>query len=315
MSQTDARAVDSEPAVISVCEAGAAIITLMTQNPPLTRLALAYNSAIPEAPALANAITETLAAYDADIVFSGAFENSAELPPLISKRECGALIVLGGDGTMLRASHLCAPAGVPILGINLGLIGFLMELQRDEWREYLPRLLKGDYRLEERMLLCAEHRRAEQSLGVWLAVNEAAICRGQYVRPIRLKVSADGFPVASYVADGLIASTPTGSTAYALAAGGPILPPELRNILLVPLAPHLSPDQTVVLSEGSGVTVSVFTAHEAVLSIDGHPPVMLADGDTVRVTASDTNLRFIRFLDPGYFYRNLNRFLEQNPSV
>ena len=140
-----------------------------------------------------------------------------------------------------------------LLGINLGMIGFLMELQRGEWRDYLPRLLKGDYRIEQRMLLRAEHWRTDKPLGSWLAVNEAAVCRGQYVRPIRLKVAADGYPVASYVADGLIVSTPTGSTAYALAAGGPILPPEVRNILLVPLAAHLSPDQSLVLSEGSGL--------------------------------------------------------------
>ena len=315
MSQTVVNGAVFAPPVTSVYETGKAIIPLMFQNAPIKRLAIAYNAAIAESADLADAINETLTAYEADIIFCGALENSTHLADLVAKHSCQALIVLGGDGTMLRASHICALAGVPLLGINLGMIGFLMELQRDEWREYLPRLLKGDYRIEQRMLLRAEHWRAEKNLGSWLAVNEAVVCRGQHVRPIRLKVAADGLHVASYVADGVIVSTPTGSTAYALAAGGPILPPEVRNVLLVPLAPHLSPDQALVLSEGSGVDVEVFTSHEAVLSIDGHAPVALLVGDLVRVTASETRLRFIRFLDPGYFYRNLNRYLEKNPSV
>ena len=130
-----------------------------------------------------------------------------------------------------------------------------------------------------------------------------------------LKAEVDGSHMASYVADGVIASTPTGSTAYALAAGGAILPPELRNILIVPVAPHLSPDQPIILSEGARVTVSIFTSHQAVVSVDGHMPVILEDGDFVRVSSSEPNSRFIRFREPGYFYSNLNRFLEQNPSV
>jgi NAD+ kinase len=121
--------------------------------------------------------------------------------------------------------------------------------------------------------------------------------------------------LATYVADGLIASTPTGSTAYALAAGGPILPPEMRSILLVPIAPHLSIDRAIVLAEGSSVSITVHTEHQAVLSIDGLSPIDLADGDCVNVCAGVHNLKFVRFQDPGYFYRNLTPHMSQNPST
>ena len=154
----------------------------------------------------------------------------------------------------------------------------------------------------------------ERNLGSWQVVNEVVVCRGQYVRPVRLTTEVDGYPMASYVADGIIAATPTGSTAYALAAGGAILPPDIRNIIIVPIAPHLSPDQSIVLSEGAQVNIKVHAAYEAVFSIDGHPPVITEEGDWYQVTASDHNTSFIRFHDPGFFYRSLNRYLEQNPS-
>jgi len=121
--------------------------------------------------------------------------------------------------------------------------------------------------------------------------------------------------MASYVADGVIAATPTGSTAYALAAGGAILPPDVRNIIIVPIAPHLSPDQSIILSEGAKITIKVYTSHQAVFSIDGHLPVMMKDGDQVRVGTSKHNSLFIRFHDPGFFYQTLNRYLEQNPLL
>ena len=164
-------------------------------------------------------------------------------------------------------------------------------------------------------MLQAEHFRNGKRLGSWQVVNEVVVCRGQYVRPVRITTEVDGYPMASYIADGVIAATPTGSTAYALAAGGAILPPDVRNIIIVPIAPHLSPDQSIVLSEGAKVTIKVHTSHQAVFSIDGHSPVIMKDGDQVQVGASEHDSLFIRFHDPGFFYRTLNRYLEQNPSL
>jgi len=225
------------------------------------------------------------------------------------------LIVLGGDGTMLRAGHLAAPHGLPILGINLGKFGFLMQLSREEWKDALPRLVIGDYGVEERMMLKAEQYRGDELLSSHQVINEAVVCRGQVVRPIRIRAEVDGYPLAGYVADGLIAATPTGSTAYALAVGGPIMPPELRNILIVPVAPHLSMDRAVILPEGASVVITAMSDHQAVMSVDGHEPILLQENDWVRVTASDYTVRFVVFQDPGYFYRNLSHYMEQNPSI
>jgi NAD+ kinase len=225
------------------------------------------------------------------------------------------LIMLGGDGGMLRAGHLCAPNHLPILGINLGRLGFLIEAQRDEWQTALDRVLAGDYWLEQRMMLRAEHHREDDILGEWQVLNEFFIGRGEIVRPVRLRTAVDKRHLTTYVADAIIVSTPTGSTAYALAAGGPVLPPDLRNILIVPVAPHLSFDRAVVLHEGSWVQVTIYTDHQAIISADGQEPVPLADGDSIWICASDDTAEFVRFQDPDYFYRNLNKRMNQNPSA
>jgi len=159
-----------------------------------------------------------------------------------------------------------------------------------------------------------EHVRAGDMLGTWHALNEAVVSRGQYLRPIKLAASADGYHLTTYMADGLIAATPTGSTAYALAAGGPILPPELRNILIVPLAPHLSVDRAVVLAEGSSVSIHV-KSENAVLSVDGAIPTGLAEDDRVDIRTAGYTAKFVRFGDPGYFYRNLTAHMNQNPAI
>ncbi len=234
-----------------------------------------------------------------------------ELRKNVRRGDFDVLITLGGDGSMLRAGHLCAPSRVPILGINLGRLGFLIQVDKKDWREYLDKLFKGEAWIEDRMMLQAEHVRAGESHGSWQALNEAVIGRGLNLRPVHLTATVDGRQLTSYVADGLIAATPTGSTAYALAAGGPILPPELRNILLVPIAPHLSVDRAVVLAEGSSVSIRV-GSENTVLSVDGQAPVNLMEEDRVEVRAAEVTAQFVRFGDPGYFYRNLTAHMNEN---
>lgn len=241
---------------------------------------------------------------------------SAELRARVTASEFDVLIAMGGDGTMLRAGHLCAPAGTPILGINMGRFGFLTEINRSDWQQVLPRLLEGDFWLEKRMVLHSEHFRQDELLNTWnVVVNEVVVSRGKFVRPVHLSTCVDGRYLTTYVADGLIVSTPTGSTAYGLAVGGPILPPELRNILLVPVAPHLSIDRGIVLAEGSSVSITVQTDHQAVVSIDGQSPIDLENGDIISARTSQHMLQFIRFQDPGYFYRNLTPHMSQNPAT
>jgi len=279
----------------------------------ISNFGIAYNAQIEDALAISEEISAYLTKAGARMSLVGGIREET-IQHEIEHRDLDALIVLGGDGTILRACHLCSAARIPIVGVNLGTMGFLIELQRDEWPQYFQRLLSGEYRIGKRMMLQAEHFRDEKRLGSWQVVNEVVVCRGQYVRPVRIATEVDGYPMANYVADGVIAATPTGSTAYALAAGGAILPPDVRNIIIVPIAPHLSPDQPIILSEGAKVTMKVHTAHQAVFSIDGHTPVIMKDGDQVRVTASKHDSLFIRFHDPGFFYRTLKRYLERNPS-
>ena len=241
--------------------------------------------------------------------------NDESLNQGIQDGDFDLIIALGGDGTMLRAGHLSAPAGIPILGINLGRFGFLTEVRQDQWQQVLPEIFEGNYWIEKRMMLCAELWRADNLMGRWEVLNEVVVSRGQLVRPVHLIADVDGRYLATYVADGLIASTATGSTAYALAAGGPILPPELRNILLVPVAPHLSIDRAIVLAEGSTVSIKVHTDHHAVLSPDGQVPVNLLDGDRVDAFAGEHTVQFLRIQDPGYLYRNLTPHMSQNPAA
>lgn len=263
---------------------------------------------------LAEKITRYLAQSDDFSSFSASL-TSPDLLRRVQGGDFDMLVAVGGDGTMLRAGHLSAPENLPILGINTGKFGFLTEVKEDHWQQAFQQLLEGAYRIEERMMLRVEHWRADHRLETWDALNEVVVTRGYDVRPIHLEASVDGFTVARFVADGLIVSTPTGSTAYALAAGGPILPPELRNILIIPVAPHLSVDRAVILSQGASVKVTASSTHQAILSVDGQPPVPLMEEDFVLAYAGENMVSFIRFQDPGYFYRNLMMYMERNPLV
>jgi NAD+ kinase len=288
-----------------------AIIASMSAPP--RRVAIGVHPKIPEAFELAESIAAFLAERGVACTHGSLYEDKLRRSVLDGGADL--LVVLGGDGTMLRGGHLGAPCGVPILGINLGRVGFLIETQRDEWGEALERVLAGDFWLEKRMMLRARHLPAAGGEGEgWDVINECVVGRGQTVRPVRLRAEVDGRYLTTYVADALIAATPTGSTAYALAAGGPILPPTLRNILLVPVAPHLSFDRAVVLHEGSRVRMTVYSDHEALLSVDGQAPVPLQDGDSVEARAGEHSVSFVRLQDPGSFYRNLTSRMNENSS-
>jgi NAD+ kinase len=277
------------------------------------RIAVAAHPQLPEAIHLSSQIAHALQQQGVTVKWGLLYDEI--LKQCIADRQVDLLIALGGDGTMLRAGHLCGPVGIPILGINVGRFGFLLEVQQNQWREMLSRLLAGEGWLEKRMMLSVEQWRGGERLGRWEVLNEVAVSRGQMVRPVRLAAYVDERYLTTYVADALIASTATGSTAYAMAAGGPILPPELRNILLIPVAPHLSIDRAIVLPEGSAVAIVASTEHQAVLSPDGQMPISLSEGDRVEVRASEHTVQFIRFQDPGYFYRNLTPHMNQNPST
>ena len=285
--------------------------TKPTEN--IKRIAIASHPLLPEAIKDAEKI-KAFVEPQSELVYNGLL-NSPELIERVQRKEFDLLIALGGDGTMLRAGHLCGPVGLPVLGINLGRFGFLTEVSQNEWRKVLPRLFNNDYWIEHRMMLHVELVREHQTVNQWDVLNEVVVSRGRIVRPITIKVIVDSYPLTTFVADGIITATATGSTAYALAAGGPILPPELRNILLVAVAPHLSVDRAIVLAEGSAVNITIQTNHPAVLSADGQEPISIKDDDHIHVSASDHTVKFIHFQDSGYFYRNLTIHMSQNPTI
>ena len=215
------------------------------------------------------------------------------------------LVTLGGDGSILRAARMSAPHGVPVLGVNMGRLGFLTELKPDGWADVLPRLAAGDYWLEERMMLHAKYHSGDACRGQYEALNDVVVSRGSLARMVRLETHIDGSYLTTYAADGLITATATGSTGYALAAGGPVLPPALKNILLIAIAPHLSMDRAIILAKGAVVQIRVQTDHQAILTVDGQFEYEVRDGDVVTIQASRHVSRFLHFQDRSYFYHNL----------
>jgi NAD+ kinase len=276
---------------------------------PPQRLLIVYHPQVERSVALAEAIQSYL---------DGQTQVLAKRMPLeavgteLAACHYDLLAALGGDGTMLHVGRLAAPLGMPVLGINLGHLGFLTEVQPAEWPEALARVLAGDYWIEKRMMLRAEHYRQAECLGAYEALNEVVAGRGAFARAVRLTTLIDGGEITTYLADGLIVATPTGSTAYALAAGGPILPPELRNILLVAIAPHLSVDRAIVLAQGSTVDIVVHADHEMLLSADGQSEATLLDGDRIRVRMSEHSACFARVRPATYFYATLMARMAQN---
>lgn len=215
------------------------------------------------------------------------------------------LIVLGGDGSTLRAARWTVPYGVPIFGINVGRVGFLSEATPDNWPEKLERVLRGEYWIERRLLLHAELWRDGQLLAPFAALNEVVIGRGAQARVIHLHLRVDDDLVTTYIADALIVATPTGSTAYSMAAGGPLMPPQLQNLVIVPVAAHLSLNRSLVLHEDARISIQVEMGHEAFLTADGQKSTPVQDGDEVIITKNDRACSFARVESPGYFYRRL----------
>lgn len=223
------------------------------------------------------------------------------------------VVAIGGDGAMLRGARVCAPHGVPLLGVNMGHLGFLTEIRRPEdWEATLEPVLAGNYWIEQRMMIAVTARHNDTVIEQSDALNDVVISRGAVTRLIRLETYIDHDWTTTYNADALIIATATGSTAYALATGGPILPPELRNILVVPVAPHLSLERPIVLPEGAVIEVVVTPDSQAeiVLAADGIQMCDLNSGDRVSVQASSHVSRFVRLRERNYFYRSLLDRLE-----
>lgn len=220
-----------------------------------------------------------------------------DLPGLVD-----LLIVLGGDGTLLSAARLVAGLGVPILGVNLGGLGFLTATPEEDLPGALEALFQGRYVIEERMTLASHIRRQGARLGDAFALNDVVISKGTMGRIISLEVQVDGQFVTSYRGDGLIVSTPTGSTAYSLAAMGPIVFPTLEALILTPICPHTLTNRPIVLPAEGRVEVHLPADAQAVmLMLDGQVECALEPKDVVEIKRAETRIKLVRFPQPNYF--------------
>jgi len=225
--------------------------------------------------------------------------------------ESEAVMVLGGDGTILRAAELTHGTDVPILGVNLGHVGFLAESEREDLHAAVARLASGDYTVEERTVVEVRVHRPEggEPLLGW-ALNEATVEKAQRERMIEVVIGVDGRPVSSFGCDGVVTATATGSTAHAFSAGGPVMWPEVDAVLVVPLAAHALFARPLVVGPRSTVTVDVLprSASPGVLTCDGRRRIDLPNGSRVEVRRSATPLRFARLSTAPFTDRLVSKF-------
>jgi NAD+ kinase len=219
------------------------------------------------------------------------------------------ILSVGGDGTIIRTVRIVTPSPIPILGINLGKLGFITEIGGNDVLRDLPDLLAGKGWIEERAMLEAQVDDSRLH-----ALNDVVL-RSAVVRLVNVQAQVDGTAIITYRADGMIVATATGSTAYSLACGGPILHPQSREMVLQPISCHLGLNHALVLPPQSTITLSIARGEQAVLSVDGQVELPLSDGHSVRVTLSPHIARFVRIHEPAHFYGSLWHKLGGRGSV
>ncbi|MCX6020935.1 MAG: NAD(+)/NADH kinase [Chloroflexi bacterium] len=280
----------------------------------MTTIGILYHPQLAAAAELARAVAAALSERGAQVWMTPTWQDGAEVREQVSRAD--VLVGLGGDGTILHAAKMALPRIVPVLGVNFGRLGFLAELQPEEAAARIPELLAGHGRIEERAMVEVSIHRPEVAVtengqerltppeGPLTALNDIVVAR--YAgRPVYIEVTVDGHLLNIYRCDGVIVSTATGSTGYNLSAGGPILHPESQNLVLTPVAPHLSLSNSLVLAPGSVVDLRVHTDHLALLSVDGQLDVPLQEGDHLIVRRSPHVARFLRVGPPGLFFQHL----------
>ena len=267
----------------------------------MSTFAIVLHHQRPEAASLARSTATWFAAQGHEVVLPAADAAAAGLPLLgLPDDDClpdgvDAVVSLGGDGTMLRAVSLAARKGVPILGVNVGLLGYLTEIEIGQLDMVLPRLSIGDYALDERMMLSVEVQGADGSRRSLLGLNEAVVEKSEPGHTVRLLVSIDGAPFTTFAADGLIVATPTGSTAYSLSARGPIVSPRHKALVVTPVSPHMLFDRSLVLDPSEAVRLDVLGHRPATLSVDGRLWETLTEGDAVVIAPAGESARLITF--------------------
>ena len=220
-----------------------------------------------------------------------------EIPAMVD-----LIIVLGGDGTLISVARQVGALNVPIVGVNLGRLGFLTEITRDELPDMLDRLIKGDFQVSDRMMLDSFIHRNGEVVGQYTVLNDVVINKGALARIIDMEAYVDGRHLSSYKADGLIVSTPTGSTGYSLAAGGPIIYPEINSLLISPICPHMLTNRPIVVWSRSVIEIEVKFEDDVVFfTADGQVGRKLLPGDRVEVRRSESRTRLVTSPSKDYF--------------
>jgi NAD+ kinase len=225
------------------------------------------------------------------------------------------LVVLGGDGTLLRAARAVVQVDVPLLGMNLGKIGFLSKVEANELEAVLAKLVAGEFTIDERMALEARILRSGAATPeIHHALNDVVIARGALARVVRLDVAIGPTHLATFIADGLVVSSPTGSTGYSFSAGGPVVAPDSRNLIVTPIAGYLSAIRSVVVGPEQTVRCRVVDANEAIVSIDGRDDMSIAVGEVVEVRALARPIRLVEPAGSQPFWDLFRRKVELLPS-
>jgi NAD+ kinase len=275
----------------------------------MNKIGVLYHPKIESAYTLAKKLQEFLASNGVSVWLCSAWDGEEARAHL---DDTDLILTVGGDGTILRAAQAVVPALTPITGINLGKLGFMTELSADEAVDKLPALLAGEGWIDERAMLEAELSATDQEepSRVFNVLNDVVVARGALARVVYVEASINGEPLTTYKGDGVIVATATGSTGYSLAAGGPILYPEAKEFLLLPILPHLSSAYPMVLPSTAVVKLRMATTHQATLSIDGHINLPLPSGATITVKHNSNKTRFLRIHPEAFFYGSLEQRLK-----
>jgi NAD+ kinase len=212
------------------------------------------------------------------------------------------LLILGGDGTILNAARLAAERSIPILGVNMGGLGFLTEVRLDNLYASLERVFANDFVLDERLMLQTHVHRHGETVARGIVLNDVVISKGTLARMIELKIAIQGQFVTNLRADGLIVATPTGSTAYSLSAGGPIISPAVQSLILTPISPHTLTHRPLIVPGNAEIEVTLTSKDDgAMATLDGQVGIAMTQGDTVVIQASEHRTKLIRFPESHYY--------------
>jgi NAD+ kinase len=267
------------------------------------RLGVVGHLGYSDLPAVLRTLGDLAPALNLELCYEEELHNVAGGHKLEDPSGLDALLTLGGDGTLLRGARIISPHPVPILGVNLGRLGFLTCCNADQLSNALMRFARRDYVAESRMAL---HARVIDARGAerrsWIALNDVVLHKGGFARVVRLTVAANGEQIATYGADGIVLSTPTGSTAYSLSAGGPVVFPTLESIAVTPVSAHTLAIRTVILPATAEVTLQADAGPEELLvTVDGQVGTSFLSGETLAVRRADRGVLIIRFPGMGFF--------------